>query len=141
MARRREEGVTGAEDYVRINLISTEKLNEYSSSEKIDFIIGEIKEGKVLVLERGLRPEEEMQLIERTMAVIDHNTFIGIEMETYMDTAAPRRAFWRRLFRRNSGKLTVIGPASSLKTIYKDNRVVEALVFTKRGVVGMLGEG
>ena len=65
---------------ITVNLVSRNKLNELSSSEKIDFIIGEVKKGKILILESGLTASEQADLIKKTMSTIDHDTFIGIEM-------------------------------------------------------------
>ena len=39
---------------VLINLISSRKLDEMSSDEKLTFILDEVRRGTVLVLERGL---------------------------------------------------------------------------------------
>ena len=70
-------------DGISVNLVSRDKLDEFSSSEKLNFILKEVKKGKVLVLEQGLTAFEQTELIEHTMKEIKHDTFIGIEMEGY----------------------------------------------------------
>ena len=52
---------------VNINLISQQMLDGMAGEEKITFVLGEVKLGKILVLEYGLTPEEQAKLIERTM--------------------------------------------------------------------------
>lgn len=129
----------GKEDGVRINLISTQKLNELTTPEKIKFILDEVKNGTVLVLERGLSPVEEVQLIEKTMSEIDNETFIGIEIERYADSDI-KKSWLSRIFKRTlrTSRMTVIGPALLLKTIRKDSKVIEAMILTRRAVVGEL---
>lgn len=128
------------DDGVKINLVSMEKLNGYSASDKIDYIIGEVRDGTVLVLERGLRPDEEIRLIEKTMSVIDHNTFIGLEIESYVDSG--KQSLLDRILRRTkrTSRMTVIGPATHLKTIYKDNHVIEAMILTKKAIIDTIGD-
>jgi len=73
---KREEGIS-------FNLISSNKLDKLSSTEKLKFILNEVKKGKILVLEHGLTPLEQTSLIENTMREIEQDTFIGVEMEGY----------------------------------------------------------
>ncbi|MCD4800200.1 MAG: DUF2073 domain-containing protein, partial [Methanococcoides sp.] len=42
-----------------MDLVSEDRLAKMQPVEKIRFIIDEIKDGKILVLEKGLTPEEE----------------------------------------------------------------------------------
>ena len=46
---------------VKVNFISQEKLNGLALNDKLAFILTEIKNGKILVLERGLKAEEQTQ--------------------------------------------------------------------------------
>lgn len=125
------------ENGVKINLISQQKLNEFDTSGKIRFIINEVRSGSVLVLEKGLTPSEEIQLIESTMSEIDHNTFIGIEIERYADSDIKTNWLTRILKRTlRTSRMTVIGPAHLLRTIHKDSKVIEAMILTKKAVVG-----
>ncbi|MCI0496982.1 MAG: DUF2073 domain-containing protein [Thermoplasmata archaeon] len=120
-------------DGIRINLISRERMDGMSPDEKIHFILSEVMGGKVLVLEEGLSPVEEAELMQRTMASIDHDTFIGIEIQGYYNPNDLRAPFLRRVFqRRTPPRMTVIGPAAHLKTIYKDGEVIQALILTDK---------
>jgi hypothetical protein len=118
-------------DGVSIDLISEEMLGRMGSYEKVRFILDNVKNGKILVLERGLDPVEEAELIETTMNEIDHDRFIGIEMEGYES----RGTMWERIMRRKRTRMEVIGPADMLRTVYKDGNVIRALVLTKGKVL------
>jgi hypothetical protein len=120
-------------DEISIDLISEEMLGRMGSYEKIRFILDNVKDGKILVLEKGLDPKEEAELIERTMEEIDHNRFIGIEMESYESKSTS--SIWERIRRKKRTRMEVVGPADMLKTVYKDGNVIRALVLTKGRVI------
>ena len=48
---------------VQMDLISGEKLAKMTSMEKIRLILDKVKTGKIVVLESGLTPDEEVRLI------------------------------------------------------------------------------
>lgn len=112
---------------IKVNLISHQKLEAMTLDEKIDFILTEVKKGEVLVLERGLTPEEQSKLIEKTMTEIRPNKFIGIEMDGYREDGKPS---WLQkvLGKIRPPRMTVIGPADKLKTIHKDNDVIQTII-------------
>ncbi|MDK2911470.1 MAG: uncharacterized protein PWR29_427 [Methanolobus sp.] len=116
----------------QMDLVSEHRLAEMTPVEKVRFIIDEVKEGKILVLEKGLSPEEEASLIEMTMTLIEPDGFSGIEMESYpgeVDTS-----IFGRLLKKNTFKtrMTVIGPADQLKTLRKDRNMISALISTQK---------
>ncbi|MDV0447042.1 hypothetical protein MsAg5_09140 [Methanosarcinaceae archaeon Ag5] len=115
---------------IQLDLVSDAKLSKMGSTEKVRYIIDEVRKGKIMVLEKGLDPMEEAKLIEMTMSEI-HDDFVGLEIESY-----PREnnaSFLGKLLKKDSGqqKLTVIGPANQLKTLRKDNSLISTLVSTK----------
>ncbi|MEM0350401.1 MAG: DUF2073 domain-containing protein [Archaeoglobaceae archaeon] len=110
---------------VQVNLISKEKLSKMGSMEKIRMILDSVKEGKIVVLETGLTPEEEAKLIEVTMLEIDHENFVGIELESYPHK---EKSIFSRLLGKKQGRLTIIGPANRLKTIEKREDLIKALI-------------
>ncbi len=118
---------------ISINLVSKQKLDKLSSQEKLDFILREIRQGKVLVLEQGLTPLEQTALIEKTMKEIEEDAFIGIEMDGYL--REDKATLFKRLFGviRKPG-LTVIGPADLIKTIRKDENIIQTEILAERGV-------
>ena len=117
---------------ISFNLISRQKLNKLTSSEKLSYILKEVKKGSILVLEHGLTPTEQTTLIENTMKEIDHDTFIGIEMGGYEEE---KMSFFQRVFGINrKPRMTVIGPANLLKMVHKDNDRIETTIIPGRGV-------
>jgi len=116
---------------ISVNLISRQKLDELSSNEKLDFILKEVQMGKVLVLEQGLTPMEQTSLIDHTMREIEQDTFIGIEMEGYSED---RPTFLQKfLGKMKKPRMTVIGPADLLKTIRKDNNMIQTRIIPGKG--------
>jgi hypothetical protein len=116
---------------ILFNLVSRQKLEEFSSSEKLKFILKEVQKGKILVLEHGLTPMEQANLIERTMKEIKEDTFIGIEMEGY---AEDRSTFFQRIFGIiKKPRMTVIGPADLLRTVHKDTDMIETMIIPGKG--------
>ena len=110
---------------VQLDLISREKLEKMSSADKLKMILKNVKDGKIVVLESGLTPEEEAMLIELTMREIDHENFIGIEIETY---PYKDKSLFDKLMGKKGGRLTVVGPANRLKTLQKREDLITALV-------------
>ena len=116
---------------ISVNLVSRDKLDEFTSDEKLNFIIKEVKKGKVLVLEQGLTPFEQTELIENTMKEIKQDTFIGIEMEGYSEE---KKTFIQKLFRIiKKPRMTVIGPADLIKTIRKDSNMIQTKIIPGSG--------
>jgi len=112
---------------IKVNLISHQKLEGLSTEEKIQFILQEVEKGEILVLERGLSAEEQAKLIERTMKEINPDKFIGIEMEGYREDG--KRGFFQKLLGKiRQPRITLIGPADKLKTVYKDNDVIKTII-------------
>jgi len=62
---------------VQIDLISAERLDKLTVMEKIHLILDEVMEGNIVVLEKGLAPEEQSKLIEVTMREISPDGFWG----------------------------------------------------------------
>jgi len=114
---------------VQIDLISAERMDQLPSTEKINMILDGVHDGKIVVLEDGLSPDEESRLIEQTMTQISPDGFNGIEIETYPRSRASDSSFLDRLMgREQTSKLTVIGPANQIETLHKDENLISALV-------------
>ncbi|MGB0652547.1 MAG: OapB/ArvB family protein [Thermoplasmatota archaeon] len=119
--------------FPHIHLISAEKMDAMETMERIRFILDEVEEGKILVLERGLDPQEEAKLIEQTMMEIDQDKFIGIEMQSYgMDHG--KNMFQRVVMGGPRPRMAVIGPANLLRMVSKDNeQIVTRIVGKDKG--------
>jgi len=123
--------LTKKDEGISFNLISRNKLEEFSSDDKLKFIIKEVKKGKILVLESGLTPLEQTALIEYTMKEIEHDTFIGVEMEGYGEDSP---SFIQKLFGLSKRpRITLIGPADLLKTVRKDSNMIQIRIVPGRG--------
>jgi len=116
---------------IQVNLISKQKLDQLNSQDKLQFIIDEVKEGNVLVLEQGLTPIEQTELIKRTMEEIQEDTFIGIEMEGYKED---KPTMVQKIFRMiKKPRMTLIGPADLLQTVSKDSDMIQTKIIPGKG--------
>jgi len=112
---------------VQMDLISGEKLEKMTSMEKIRLILDKVKTGRIVVLESGLTPDEEVRLIEMTMTEIRVDEFSGIEIESY--PSKKEGSFFDKIFGRSiKGRMTVIGPANQIRTIEKDKYQISTKV-------------
>ncbi len=112
---------------VHMDLISEEKLENMTSMEKIRLILDKVKKGKIVVLESGLTPDEEVRLIEMTMTEIRVDEFSGIEIESY--PSKKEGSFLDKIFGKTlRGRMTVIGPANQIHTIEKDKYQISTKV-------------
>jgi hypothetical protein len=123
---------TQTEDGVQIDLISGERMAGKTSMEKIRMILDGVRDGKIVVLETGLTPDEESKLIEVTMTEINPDDFTGIEIESFPQSETRDTSFLGRLMGREStSKLTVIGPANQIESLHKDDTLISALISRK----------
>ncbi|MDD2778038.1 MAG: DUF2073 domain-containing protein [Methanocellales archaeon] len=113
---------------VQIDLISEDFTSAMTSTEKINLILDGVLQGNIVILERGLTPEEEAKLIELTMAEITPDNFVGIEIESY--PSRQKSSFIDRLLGKKviETRLTVVGPADQLKTLRRDHGLISAMV-------------
>jgi len=100
---------------LKMDFVSSEALKERSSMEKISMIVDKVKEGSLLVIEGGLTPNEEAELIETTMREIDIENFVGIDIYTL---EKDKSSFFG-LSKKKAIGITIIGPANVMKTVKK----------------------
>lgn len=117
---------------VQIDLISSEKLEKLTSMEKIHLILDHVRQGTIIILEKGLSPDEQSTLIEMTMREILPDGFNGIEIETY-PSREQSPGFLQKLLGKATpeSRLTVIGPANQLRLIRKEKDILSAWVSTR----------
>lgn len=128
---RRDRLRAAADKAPAIHLISAEKIEAMDHEEKLRFILDEVEAGKVLILERGLTPQEEAALIERTMMEIEQDKFIGIEMQSYgMDHG--KNMLQRFAMGGARPRMAVIGPAQLLQLVSKDNEKIVTKIIGDR---------
>ncbi len=62
-----------------IEFVPTDFLRRLKSDKRAEFIIEQTKQGRILLLEMGLSPEERLVLMQKAMEQYDE-TFIGIKL-------------------------------------------------------------
>src|SRR3990167_9039837 len=100
-----------------IHIMPYSEIRELTITERGKKILNLILGNRVVILQGRLRPEEEIRLIEDTMAMVDHiKTFKGIELAVV--DASKDEGFFVKMRRGlaqsltgESNSLTVIGPA------------------------------
>jgi hypothetical protein len=118
-----------------LHIMPFSEINGLSITQRVKKILNLVLGNKVVILQGRLRPEEEIRLIEDTMAMVDHiKNFKGIELAV-IDPQGEEVSFFVKIKRgiasRLAGQhssLTVIGPASVVKDIKRDPRKIEVLL-------------
>ncbi|MBU0763092.1 MAG: DUF2073 domain-containing protein [Candidatus Altiarchaeota archaeon] len=107
---------------IEIQFISTQVIKDMGREEKVEYVLKQVKENKIIVLEEGMSPIEESALIEATMEQVTKK-FPGIEVSTLKERKDDGiREKLIRILGGNTGGLTVIGPSKIIKEIKKDPR-------------------
>ena len=120
---------------MKIDFVSSVKLNGKTQKKKINYILGKVKDGSILVMDGVMRPEEEMDLIKETMRRVDDG-FPGIEVcslkkqvkgfKQIFETLTDRREkIWNWLTGKQDQTnlktgITLVGPAKLIKKIKKN---------------------
>lgn len=120
---------------VSLQIIPFSEIRDLSITERIKKILHLVLGNRVIILQGRLRPEEEIRLIEDTMAMVDHiKSFKGIELAVIEPDTDKISMFMKiRKGIANSlighhNSLTIIGPASIVKEIKKDPKKLEVLL-------------
>lgn len=115
---------------VQLDLIRAEKLENKTTMEKIRLILDTVHEGDIVVLEKGLTPDEESKLIEVTMSEINPDGFTGIEIESFPTSKAQDSSLFGRLMGKEeeTSKMTVIGPANQIQSLHKDDTLLSTII-------------
>lgn len=120
---------------VSLHIMPFSQIKDLTISERVKKILNLVLGNKVVILQGRLRPEEEIRLIEDTMAMVDHiKSFRGIELavvDPYGDDVSfmfkVKRGLAKKLIGDNTA-LTVVGPASVVKEIKKDPKKLEVFL-------------
>lgn len=106
---------------VQLDMLSADRLSKMTSYEKIRLILDDVHQGCVVVLERGLSPEEQGKLLEATMMEIAPGAFSGIEIETYPSFGGNDKGIFGKLFKKgDASRMMVIGPVDQLKMLSRE---------------------
>ena len=117
-----------------LHIMPFSEIKDLTISERVKKILKLVLGNKVVILQGRLRPEEEIRLIEDTMAMVDHiRSFKGIELaviDSYHDESflfKMRKNIASSLIGMDSGAMTVVGPASVVKDIKRDPKKLEVI--------------
>jgi len=105
-----------------IEFISTKTLSRHAD-DKLDYILGNIRDDKIVVLEDPLNSREEKDLIRETMKYVD-NKFTGIEISTLGGEDGGIRAILIGMLGGKKPGLTVIGPSKLIRQMKKDPNAI-----------------
>ncbi len=104
-----------------IDFITKHATDKLTTFEKIKMIIRLVRQNRVLIIENGLTPVEEAELIKQTMMIIDFDNFIGVEFFNWQrDYNQSKRLFSRKQSsygNRNHNHYTVVAPTEAIKII------------------------
>lgn len=124
---------------LKLEFISSSRLNEKNPKGRIEFILGRVKDGRILIMDGVLKAEEEMDLIRETMRRVDSG-FPGIEvcslkkstkaLDIFLDRYQDHKERFQKFLGMITGSssiitsmrtgITLIGPAKIIKKIKKN---------------------
>jgi hypothetical protein len=99
-----------------IDFITKSATSKLTRFEKIKMIIRLVRQNRVLILENGLSPEEEAELIKQTMMVIDFDDFIGLEFFNW-NRGDENKRFFKKSSTGSDSRYTVVAPSSAVQII------------------------
>ena len=112
-------------------------IESLNSQQRINKLIGIVKQNKIVLMQGRLKPEEETLLIKQTMEMIEDN-FKGVEICTIFpeerDLQFVKR-FKKEMMRfiiGNRDGITIVGPASIIKEIKRDINNIQLLAAMPR---------
>jgi len=120
---------------VTLQFIAYSEIENLSGLGKIRKLLNIAKQNKIVLLQGRLKKEEEAELIKTTMEEIGRE-FKGIELAVIDPTKGSNKfsavSAMRSLLLGNRDGLTIIGPASVVKSIKKNPSKIELLTRNKR---------
>lgn len=112
---------------IEIEFISSDVMKSKSVDERMKYILDNVKDNKILVIEESMSPQEEAALIEETMKQVSKK-FQGIEVSTLREkTEDGLKEKLIRLLGGSTGGITVIGPSKLVKRIKKEPQQITML--------------
>jgi hypothetical protein len=112
---------------IQLDFVSSDFLTNKRPIEKIDFIIQKIKKNVIVVLEEGLTPQEETELIETTMREIDAKDFHGIEFYRIDHQPGTLRDKLASYISGKKSGMTIVGPTRMVEAIKRDPNGISML--------------
>tara|TARA_Y100000310_G_C20694185_1_gene824309 strand:+ start:2348 stop:2818 length:471 start_codon:yes stop_codon:yes gene_type:complete len=113
-----------------LQFVPYSEIESLNSNQRIDKLLGIVKDKKIVLMQGRLKPEEETLLIMKTMEQI-HTRFKGIELCTIYPEENNLQ-FFNRLKKEmvkfligHRDGITIIGPSSVVKEVRKDPNKIE----------------
>ncbi|MBU1197087.1 DUF2073 domain-containing protein [Candidatus Micrarchaeota archaeon] len=104
---------------ISLEFVSNRMLESMGDDEKLKFILKNVKESKILVLEKGLTRQEERRLFQRTMEQIS-KSFPGIEISSFGEEPEGLRSRLIQILGGKTQGITIVGPSNLVKEIKRD---------------------
>lgn len=124
---------------LKFDFVSSANLDDKTKEKRINFILGKVKDGTILVTDGVLKPNEEMDLIKETMRRVDDG-FPGIEVcslkkqvkgvQSILERTVDQKEKFQNFIYGLSGRepvktsmrtgITLIGPSKYIKKIKKN---------------------
>ncbi len=118
-----------------IHFMPFSEIASEDTTNRIRKIMGFILDGKLIILQGRLRPEEETKLIENTMTLVGNlKGFQGIELAVVSSDSEHRTVFEKvrhniaRILVGEQDALTIIGPAALVKEIKRNPKKIELML-------------
>lgn len=118
-----------------LHILPFAEIQHLSIGDRVRKLLNMVLANKVVILQGRLRVEEEIRLIEDTLAMVDHvKNFKGIELAVIEPDSSKESIFFKirsgiaKSLVGHHNALTVIGPASIVKEIKKDPKKLEVLL-------------
>jgi hypothetical protein len=129
----KKKRIAGKIKGMSLHIMPFTEIRDLSIPARVKKILNLVLGNRVVILQGRLRAEEEIRLIEDTMAMVDHiKDFKGIELSVIDQDARDaslmmrmRKGLARTLSGGVDNSLTVIGPAAIVKDIKKDPKKLE----------------
>ena len=100
-----------------VDFITKNATNKLTTFEKIKMIIRLVRQNRVLIIESGLTPDEEAELIKQTMMVIDFNNFIGVEFFNWERGEKQPKRLFKKSPQLDDNHYTVVAPSEAVQII------------------------
>ena len=118
-----------------IHFMPYSEIADEDTIQRIKKIMGIVLEGKIIILQGRLKPEEETKLIEHTMTLVGNiQGFQGIEIATLSGEGKHQNIFHRarqniaRILVGEQDAMTIIGPATLVKDIKRNPKKIELML-------------
>jgi len=118
-----------------IQFIPYSEIEDMKSGQRVKKVLNMILGNRIIILQGRLKPEEEVRLIEDTMALVGHvKKFKGVELAV-IQPQTKNAGFLKKIKQAAANALsgvenaiTIIGPASVVKEMKKDPKKIELML-------------